>query len=192
MNAPGAHGGITRLKPLTQEKPEEIEMNRNVMKKFLKAVPLTLACGVLLSACGGGGDDTPSDPIDKYVGTWVGACGASGASKWVRYTWTFAKATATTATAEVHAYVYGNATCQGKPLGAESGTFPLVAIAGTTTASGKAADKFALTNPNNNVTRYVFAADGSVLYSSIGTNAPLDDEGFPTGLKLDYPYTLQP
>ncbi|HEY9094545.1 MAG TPA: hypothetical protein VIN35_02285 [Hydrogenophaga sp.] len=167
-------------------------MNRNVMKKFLKAVPLTLACGVLLSACGGGGDDTPSDPIDKYVGTWVGACASGGANKWVSYTWSFAKATATTATGELKAYLYGNATCQGKPLGGESGTFPLAVIAGTTTASGKSADKFAVTNANNKVTRYVFAAEGSVLYTSMGTNAPLDDEGFPTGLKLDYPYTLQP
>ncbi|MFW5329985.1 hypothetical protein [Hydrogenophaga sp. ZJX-1] len=167
-------------------------MNRNAMKRIFKAIPLTWACGVLLSACGGGGADTPSDPIDKYVGTWVGACASGGANKWVSYTWSFAKATTTTATGELKAYIYGNATCQGKPLGGESGTFPLVALAGTTTASGRAADKLALTHTNNKVTRYVFATEGSVLYSSMGTNAPLDAEGFPTGLKLDYPYELKP
>lgn len=192
MGVPGAHGRATHLKSLTQEKPEEIEMNRNAMKTLFKTIPVTLACGVLLSACGGGGDDTPSDPVDKYVGTWVGACVDQGGNKWLRYTWSFAKVTASTATGALQAHQFGNAACEGKPLGGSSGSFPIVTIAGATKASGKAADKLALTGGDNKVTRYLFAAEGGVLYSSLGTKTDLDGEGFPTGLKLDYPYNLKP
>ncbi|MEZ5707302.1 MAG: hypothetical protein R3E56_19930 [Burkholderiaceae bacterium] len=167
-------------------------MNRDAMKKLFRAVPLTLACGVLVAACGGGGSDTPADPIDPYVGTWEGACMDQGSNKWLRYTWSFAKVTASTASGALNAQQFGNADCEGKPLGGVSGAFPIVAIAGTTTASGKAAGKLALTGDNNKVTRYLFAAEGDVLYSSLGAKVDLDADGFPTGLKLDYPYTLKP
>jgi hypothetical protein len=190
----GAGGRAAHLKPLTFEKQEENEMNRNAMKSYFRTMPLALACGVLLSACGGGGSDTPSepvDPIDPYVGTWVGACAADKGNKWLSYTWSFAKAGPSTATGELHLYQFGNSTCQGKPLAGESGVYPLVTLVGPTTASGKAADKIAVTSKSNKVMRYAFAVEGGVLYSSLGAQAPLDAEGFPASLKLDYPYQLK-
>lgn len=152
---------------------------------------VALMCSAMLVACGGGSDDdTPADPIDKYVGTWV-TCGASGANKWISYTWSFAKVTESTASGTLTGYAYGNANCQGKPVAGEAAPDFTVVMAGTTTASGKTADRFVLTNTKNKVSKYVFFADGNVLYSSLSTGSPLDADGFPTALDLDHPYQKQ-
>ena len=87
-------------------------------------------CALALSACGGGSGGAASstlDPIDKYLGTWKGACdtvdfvlqSSDDKPTSLTYNLKFTKLSATTANIELTVSVYGNAdtTCQGAPIG---------------------------------------------------------------------------
>jgi hypothetical protein len=89
-----------------------------------------LCSAFILSACGGGGDGSSADnsgPIDKYIGTWKGACdtrgdiyqSVDGRTTSVIDSVKFSKLTATTANVALTTTVYGNSdtACTGTPLG---------------------------------------------------------------------------
>ena len=89
-----------------------------------------LCSAFILSACGGGGGGSSADdsgPIDKYIGTWKGACdtrgdiyqSVDGRTTSVIDSVKFSKLTATTANVALTTTVYGNSdtACTGTPLG---------------------------------------------------------------------------
>jgi hypothetical protein len=88
---------------------------------------ITATATALLSACGGGGDSSGADAIDKYVGTWKGICDTRGdiydtaddKTTSVIDSVKFSKLTATTANVETTTTVYASSdmTCTGTPIG---------------------------------------------------------------------------
>ncbi|HZW22305.1 hypothetical protein [Noviherbaspirillum sp.] len=139
------------------------------MKK-IKTVIAISALGALLNGCGGGGDadvgsdataagtsaaatnTTPSDPIDKYLGTIVLACSPNawitnpdtGAVLNERLTLTSqSKSNATKALFQFKHDVYDTADCSGAPRATltVSGANTWLNVDGGTTVNGMAADK---------------------------------------------------
>jgi hypothetical protein len=98
------------------------------MKKQFTLLAIT---AFILSACGGGGstdsNQTATDAIDKYIGTWTGACDSIGEilqtadnqSTNVIHSMKFSKLSANTASTELKITVYANSdkTCEGTPIG---------------------------------------------------------------------------
>jgi hypothetical protein len=94
----------------------------------------TCVCTLLLAACGGGGDaPAAADAADKYVGTWVMSCNATGANSSETETVVITKSTATTVTATLTLTAFANGTCAG--AGTESVNTAAVTIDGQTSVT---------------------------------------------------------
>lgn len=107
----------------------ELQLKRVAMKNLNHPITTLALAATLagLAACGGGGDDTPAgstaavDPIDKYIGTFVGPCevnasvtdAASGAKLGTRVTTVLTKISATKAAAQYKTGVYAVDDCSG-------------------------------------------------------------------------------
>jgi hypothetical protein len=93
----------------------------------------TCVCTLLLAACGGGDDAPAPDAADKYVGTWVMSCAATGANSSESETVVVAKSTPTTVSATLTMSTFANATCSG--AGTPSVNTAAVTIDGQTTVT---------------------------------------------------------
>ena len=91
-------------------------MNATQSLRVLKGSAAAV-CIAVLSACGGGNDDPlpgdpSSDPVAKYVGTWLSRCVAdSGASAHLRAD--FQKTSPNSLSGDVIAYAYLGSSCSG-------------------------------------------------------------------------------
>lgn len=140
-------------------------------------------CMAVLSACGGGNDDPlpgdpSSDPVAKYVGTWLSRCVAeSGASAHLRAD--FRKTSPNSLSGDVIAYAYLGTSCSGPSVKEERALTNLnLTLVGPSTVAGLPAERFTGTSDQGDG-RVVLAVTGNLL--RIGDpDEGRDAQGYPT------------
>ena len=157
-------------------------MNATQSLRILK-VSAAAVCIAVLSACGGGNDDPlpgdpSSDPVAKYVGTWLSRCVAdSGASAHLRAD--FQKTSPNSLSGDVIAYAYLGSSCSGPSVREERALTNLsLTLVGPSTVAGLPAERFSGSSDQGDG-RVVLAVTGDLL--RIGDpDEGRDAQGYPT------------
>ncbi|MFC3684571.1 hypothetical protein [Hydrogenophaga luteola] len=146
---------------------------------FTLRAPLTaMSLSILLTACGGGGDDAA--PADKYVGTWDIPCEVDGSIS-VLGEVTLSKASSNSVSGPLTWRIFRNTSCSGAPYS----TITLqaaVTIHGTAEIDGKTVDQVTETL-GDDASKDVYYVTGNQWFES-PEGSPSGPDGFPTSLDM--------
>ena len=163
------------------------------MKRTVHLIFGVLAIATLTACGGGGSEEAPAIAVveiaDKYIGTWV-ACSSSPSTS-VRETFIFSKASATKVSYTFTQVGFDNTACSGLPPSSPFSATGTFTFAGTKVIDGKTVDKIndEFFAPVARTEKGVGFISGTTL--TLGSDAPLDAEGYPTALDTAYIYNKQ-